>query len=110
MDNIFEAAATLNKLLLESDEYNAYLSARAELKKSPQYLEMADKFRKKQVDHEIQKTNGESPEIDEMALANEYADICLIPACNDFFQAEMRLLKLVETVYSDICRGLLIDM
>lgn len=110
MEDVMKAATQLNNTLLESVEYKSYLAAHEKLHAFPEYREMADGFRKKQVAHEIQKRNGETPEIDELSLSNDYADICLITVINDFFQAEIQLLSLIKAVYGEVCRGLLIEM
>lgn len=111
MDDVLKTAADLNRQLLASEVYCVYCEAKAALEKRPEYQQMVDNFRRRQVELEARKINGEIIDSGvEFALSSEYADICLIETCNDFFQAEMKMLELIKRTYAAIFSNVKIDM
>jgi hypothetical protein len=60
---------------------------------------------------ETRKLSGEKVDMgEELAIMNEYADICLIAVCNDFFQAETQLLDMINVLCEEVFSGLEVDM
>lgn len=106
-----DVAIHLNEMILNHPIYKNYVEAKSVISRHPQYKEKVDHFRKKQITLETKKINNiyvDSQE--EIELANEYSDVCLISVCNDFFQAEMELLEMLKSIYAHLCDNIELDM
>lgn len=104
MSLIKDALDELMKAIRESDEYQRYQAARAELCRYPELEQVVHEFRKK--NYSIQ-NSGKVNLYDEVErLERESTDLRRNPVAEEYFAAELLLCRMVQTINWRIFDGL----
>ena len=103
---IHHQAFELARLLLESDEYLVYSSAKESLQTDNKSAYMLSQFRHQQLRLHIAQFSGEDVEDDMEELEEFYTSICDNPLINDFIDAEGKFTRLLADVQKILGKAL----
>ncbi len=95
-DDVIEKAEELKKAILESDEYQKYLSYKKELEKDEELYRKVNDFRGKNFDMQITGRSGNT-ELVSMFI-KEYMDVLADAKVNAFMNAELILCRKINQV------------
>lgn len=110
MDKILNTATILKNELLSSDIYKNYITAKSNLKNSPEIYKRVNDFRDIQIEGRSSEILENSMPLDKEAYFSKlYSDLMLNKIASDFFESEHLLLVLYNKILDIICEDIDID-
>ncbi len=99
-DKLKEASMQLNRLILESEEYQKYCLYKRELAQMPELSRQVHEFRKKNFEIQLE---GDADDVDEaVKLAVEYRAVLENPMAASYLNAELSLCKMLQGITKNI--------
>lgn len=107
-EDVVKASKILNKLILESEEYQKYCLYKKEIKQTPELKKRLDEFRMKNFELQLEGNPDDHEAV--VNLAREYRDVLENPIAACYLNSELSFCKMLQTVSKDMCSGVDLEL
>ena len=107
-EQVMKSSNQLNRLILESEEYQKYCLYKKELSKMPELKERVHEFRRKNFEIQFQENLDDKEAADK--LAQEYKDVLENAIAASYLNTELSFCRMMQRVSKNMCRNIELEI